>query len=494
MDTPSFARNSAATTLIQRLSSVLADVKGKPLFQYALLAAITLLAMLLRFYKLGEWSFWTDELFTVNRVEAHYASLDQVARTIVGTKWIPLSLLLISPVLKMLGVNEWTARFVPALIGGASVPFLYLPTRRIFGPTVALIAALLLAISPWHIYWSQNARFYTSLMLFSSLALFAFYFGLERARPAYLMLSMVLLYVALSERLLAFFALPVAGAYVLWLWLSRSEKPPGLRRRYVLWLTLAAVICLLLLSKYALDVVTQFGGTANHTVLRLVASIGQQLGVSTVALSLASGTYMVLQRNRAGLFVLLSAVVPVALLVAVSPFAFTVDRYIFAALPFWLILSALAIKELIARSSRLPALLAVGILVVLFGAPLSEDALYFAFQHGNRPDWRSAYQVIAQRKLDSDIVATAWPNVGRYYLDAGIVWINGVKPEATVNHRIWFVIDEAIGGVEPELQQWIRRESDLVEVIPNRAPGRSLDIRIYLYTPASVLGRQNGNH
>ena len=37
--------------------------------QYWLLAGITLLALILRFYKLGEWSFWIDEIFTVNRAQ-----------------------------------------------------------------------------------------------------------------------------------------------------------------------------------------------------------------------------------------------------------------------------------------------------------------------------------------------------------------------------------------------------------------------------------------
>jgi len=467
--------------MIQRLNSVLADVKDKPRYQYGLLAAITLLAMALRFYKLGTWSFWIDELFTLNRVEAHYGSLDMVVRTIAGTKWIPLSLLLISPVLKMLGANEWTARLVPAMIGVASVPALYLPTRRIFGPTVALLAALLLAISPWHIYWSQNARFYTSLMLLSSLALLAFFFGIERDRPLYLLFFIVLLYLAVSERPLALFLVPIAVSYLLLLKLSQLEKPPGLRRRNLLLLALPALIFLIPYFHALIDLVTTFGGAPNHDPLRLLSSIAYRLGIATISLALAGGLYLVVQKDRAGLFMLLSAVVPVVLILAVSPFMFTVDRYIFAVLPFWLVLSALAIKEMVTRSSGVTGLLGVGVLVLVFGTLVSEDALYFEFQHGNRPDWRSAFQVVAQRKLDSDVVAATGPQIGRYYLGMDVMWINDVDRESAANHRIWFVIDESIGGVEPALHQWIRQESELVEVIATRMPGKSLDIRIYLY-------------
>ena len=78
-----------------------------------------------------------------------------------------------------LGVNEWNARLIPALLGVVSLPLLYFPIKKMFNPLVSLVAVLLLAFSPWHLYWSQNARFYVALLLFYTLALFLFYLGLE---------------------------------------------------------------------------------------------------------------------------------------------------------------------------------------------------------------------------------------------------------------------------------------------------------------------------
>jgi 4-amino-4-deoxy-L-arabinose transferase-like glycosyltransferase len=102
------------------------------------------------------------------------------------------------------GVNEWSARFVPALFGVIIIPAIYFPTKRLFGSGVGLIAALLMAISPWHIFWSQNARYFTPLMFFYTMALFAIYFGLEQDRPILILVSAFLFYLALSERLSAF--------------------------------------------------------------------------------------------------------------------------------------------------------------------------------------------------------------------------------------------------------------------------------------------------
>ena len=51
-----------------------------PAGQYAALALLTVLAAGLRFYKLGEWSFWIDEIFTLVRVDAH-VNLSTILRT-----------------------------------------------------------------------------------------------------------------------------------------------------------------------------------------------------------------------------------------------------------------------------------------------------------------------------------------------------------------------------------------------------------------------------
>ena len=90
---------------------------------------------------------------------------------------------------------------------------------------------LLLAVSPWHLFWSQNARFYTSILLFYTLALFTFHLALERNKLGYFVLFYGLLYLAFSERLFAFFIFPVIAVYLVALWVFKFEKPKGLTFR-----------------------------------------------------------------------------------------------------------------------------------------------------------------------------------------------------------------------------------------------------------------------
>ena len=123
----------------------------KSMLEPLLLTLIIATAAALRFYKLGDWSFWGDEIITVRR------AMGAPARSLSGQN---ISLLLEYLVLSTLGIREWTARLAPALTGVITIGLIYLPIRRIFGIRVALISILLLALSPWHLYWSQNARQY----------------------------------------------------------------------------------------------------------------------------------------------------------------------------------------------------------------------------------------------------------------------------------------------------------------------------------------------
>jgi predicted membrane-bound mannosyltransferase len=189
----------------------LAQLVSRPIVAPLGLLAITLTGAFLRIYKLGEWSFWGDEMFTVSgREDGFNYSLFRQS----------LSLGLIQTVTALNGISEWNARIVPAIIGILTIPAIFYAVKRLFDTPSALLAALLLALSPWHLYWSQNARFYTALLLFYSLALFYFYLGLEHDKPWYLLLCLFFLGLATKERLLALFFLPVILLYAILLYIS----------------------------------------------------------------------------------------------------------------------------------------------------------------------------------------------------------------------------------------------------------------------------------
>ncbi|XTZ19877.1 MAG: ArnT family glycosyltransferase [cyanobacterium endosymbiont of Rhopalodia fuxianensis] len=66
-----------------------------------------------------------------------------------------LYIYLMVPFIKVFGLNVFGARMTSAVIGTLTVLVLYYLTKEIFSRRVALFAALLLAISPWHIHFSR---------------------------------------------------------------------------------------------------------------------------------------------------------------------------------------------------------------------------------------------------------------------------------------------------------------------------------------------------
>ena len=74
---------------------------------------------------------------------------------------------------KIFGGSEFTLRFSSAIFGILTILTLYVLTKRLFNLKIARISSFLLAISPFHVYYSQQLASYVFVAL---LALLAFYF------------------------------------------------------------------------------------------------------------------------------------------------------------------------------------------------------------------------------------------------------------------------------------------------------------------------------
>jgi mannosyltransferase len=470
--------------------------------QYVLLASITLLALGLRFYKLGEWSFWIDEIFTINRAQAHYSSLEETLRNIPPfTNWVPLSLLLISGAMNTFGTSEWTVRLVPALIGAFTAPILYFPVRRMFGSTVALIFAFLLAISPWHVQWSQNGRFYVALMLLYMLTLLAFYFGIERNRVAYIIVGLLVFYTALSERMIAAFVVPVFALYLLSLVVLRFPAPAGLNRRNVGILLIPIVIGLAVeaysllfagRSRFLIDA-DAFVGNAIDSPERILVLILFGIGLPVVMLGIFSGGWLVRQRSRAGLLMLVAATLPILLLIAISPWVFVVERYALITLPAWLILTAVAVERLAAWLPSHGRWLAAAVLALLVADAAGAHIMYYQLNRGNRPDWREAFAYVESRGAAGDLIVTTRPELGTYYTggEREVLDLATITPGdlAAENRTAWFVVDsEGVWSSTEPTRQWMEENAQLLLVWYLRMR-EQMDLKVYRYPPAGNSGK-----
>ena len=70
----------------------------------------------------------------------------------------------------MLGNNEIILRFIPALLGVLTIPLFYVIGKEFLDRNAGIIAAAACAVSPFLIYYSQEARAYSMMLFFVALA------------------------------------------------------------------------------------------------------------------------------------------------------------------------------------------------------------------------------------------------------------------------------------------------------------------------------------
>ena len=145
------------------------------------LAGIVALGAALRFATLGDQSLWLDEAFT-RRIAADPLGnmLDLIRR---GENTPPLYYALTWAWCQVAGTGEAALRVTSALAGTATIPVAYLIGRQVASRAAGLLAAALVAVSPFLVWYSQEARAYALVVfLVSASLLFALRHDDEPAR------------------------------------------------------------------------------------------------------------------------------------------------------------------------------------------------------------------------------------------------------------------------------------------------------------------------
>ncbi len=135
-----------------------------------ILILLIALGMFLRFYKIEKESLWNDELASWEM--SNKESLKEVIRETAEDVHPPGYQILLFFVIKYFGDTEFWLRFPSAASGVFSILLIFLIGRRIYSDYEGLIASTLMAILWFPIYYSQEARVYSLLLLFSMLSFY----------------------------------------------------------------------------------------------------------------------------------------------------------------------------------------------------------------------------------------------------------------------------------------------------------------------------------
>jgi len=157
---------SIKTSLVQRY----VDFKGSRVWKYwpfFLLLGIIVIGGCLRLYRLGVESIWLDEYYSVR--SATRPDVSSLLATLGANDTHPPLYFLLLHFWLQLGNSEFHLRLPSALFGTLSIAALYFTATEMFDRRVGLLSALLLALSPMHLWHSQDARMYT-LLVFAALS------------------------------------------------------------------------------------------------------------------------------------------------------------------------------------------------------------------------------------------------------------------------------------------------------------------------------------
>jgi len=379
------------------------------------------LALALRLLFLGRFSLWGDEIYSYDDALTWGTSQMRVS----GMAY-PLFFALERAVLGIAGLAggghldpqriQWWLRIVPALAGAAAVPAIFVGARAILSLRERHVAAAFVTLSPWLLFYSQYARFYTLLLALSTPAAF----GMIRAwRDADLRAGIR----ASAWLLLAVLAHPTAllllGGHVAGVLAAAALRLRPLNRGLVgplaVPLLLAVPACIrpeLVVKTLFHRFTVQDAGSAS--VPSLLLGVGYNVGPAVVALAMC-GLPLLWRRDRVLCVHLLGAVgAPFLVVAGMAAAHMSVEqRYLLAIVPLALCPAAIAVAAL---TERVRAARAGGLLVPVAALVPYVPGVVSNYVDGDRHDMAGATRYVVAHLQGGDGIIADWNGLMRRYL------------------------------------------------------------------------------
>jgi mannosyltransferase len=147
------------------------SAKTRQRFYQLLPLFVVLLAAALRFYALDNQSLWNDEGNSLRLAQRTFPDLIQTASHDIHPPGYYLAL---SMWRNLTGDSEFALRLLSAFAGVLTVACVFALGRSLFAWGAGLVAALLIAMNSFSVYYAQEARMYSLLALFAAASMLAF--------------------------------------------------------------------------------------------------------------------------------------------------------------------------------------------------------------------------------------------------------------------------------------------------------------------------------
>ena len=379
-------------------------------------ALVFIAGCFLRLQGLGNVLVFGDEIHALDVLRGHgYGWL--FTHFSFADTCIPLTLYY-RAVMDTVGLNELWMRMPGAIAGCATILLLAVFAWRRCGPPGSLLAAGMLAFSPYHVYLSREARPYPIVILLLLAATMAIARWEETSEPRWLQFAVAGSVLALYFHLLAMPYVGALGGFVLWRTLRRSRQ-----ERIAVWRAgaLLVLLCALLFLPAAPSMLSTVTARAGHGVqtfstfqngMYLFLTIGRNDWIWETALAGAGFYWLGTRKSDGGLIGLLIACQVVFVLIArptASDIAWVWARYVALVLPLWILLIAGGVAGILNRIKipYAPEFLALALVIAYAGY---DSGLYGLGRNRNY----LVHPIVMARELDDPAVLSSLP-IPAYY-------------------------------------------------------------------------------
>ncbi len=423
------------------------------------------LAAALRFVALGRFSLWGDEVYSLDN------SLDLFGpRMQVADLAFPVFFMLERLVLELAGLAhahpepqalQLVLRLLPALAGSVAVAAAFRCSRGFLDRRERHVLAALVAFSPWFLYFSQLARFYSLLLVFCIPATFELMRAQRERSVRRALWGVMWIALAIGTHpsaglLLMGVLVAVGGAALLRVRpLSRALLP-------LVALPLAMALPALLWPATIRDTIIyklEAQDAAVESLGGLLLGIGWNIGPVIGALGVLGLPTLWRRDRELALHVVLGAGAPTALMLVLAALNRSVEqRYLIGVVPLALLPAAAFIGELADRlaSTLRGAAIAVPTLALAAWTPGIVSGLI----DGNRHDLAGAMRFVTERLVPGDGVIVETHGLARRYLPDSLADEQLLEAPPPKGDKEWSKYEAMWGGC-PRL--WIVLPADFEE-------------------------------
>jgi uncharacterized membrane protein len=382
------------------------------LVHWATLCAIIVIGAWLRFHDLGAASLWLEEAFAWSQSKDSLGDL--ISRTAQDVH-LPLNNLFLYASINLLGDAEWSLRLPSAIFGTANILAIYWLGSMAGGRTTGLLAAAFLALSGFHVWYSQEARMYALFSLTTTLfAASSFFFVKSPTTSRGALVSLAGLALLYSHPFGALYWIAIVIAISLF----KLTAPDTPRRTIVTWVVsngLAAAgfapWAWLVLQKAIGFHEHGFADWAPYPSLEVIDhELNDVVGTRVIAAVILVGIVLAFlpSKHAVGaegqratktsvLVFLVWAVLPIALVVFISIASTPMfaARYLIGSLPALLLASAYGLSRYVRGRTGLWVVAILSVAVVTG---------YVRYTTPSHPDWRGVAAMLRERAGPSDCV------------------------------------------------------------------------------------------